>query len=118
VKGDGRGGPNQEYALALAVQLGGTPGISALAGDTDGSDGGQGAPGDPAGAFIFPGTLGRAQAQGLDPTAHLAKNDSTRFFEMLDDLIVCGPTATNVNDLRVILVDPPSDDSMHHPVEG
>jgi hydroxypyruvate reductase len=106
ISGDGRGGPNQEYALALALALGDGPGIFALAADTDGSDGGSGRPNDPAGAIIAPDTLARAAAAKLDPVQLLAKNDSTGFFEVLDDLIVSGPTFTNVNDLRVILVDP------------
>lgn len=106
IKGDGRGGPNQEYALALALALGGGPGIFALAADTDGIDGGGGNPDDPAGAMIGPDTLTRAAAAKLDPGMILAKNDSTGFFEVLDDLILSGPTFTNVNDLRAILVDP------------
>ncbi len=106
IRGDGRGGPNQEYALALALALGGGPGIFALAADTDGIDGGGGNPDDPAGAMITPDTLTRAAEAKLDPGMILAKNDSTGFFEVLDDLILSGPTFTNVNDLRVILVDP------------
>jgi hydroxypyruvate reductase len=106
IRGKGRGGPNQEYALALALALGGAPGIHALAADTDGSDGGSGAVEDPAGALIYPDTLARARERSLDAAEYLAKNDSTGFFEVLDDLVVCGPTYTNVNDLRVILVDP------------
>jgi glycerate 2-kinase len=106
ISGNGRGGPNQEYALALALALGGGPGIFALAADTDGSDGGSGRRDDPAGAIIAPDSLERAIAAKLDPGHYLAENDSTGFFESLDDLIVCGPTFTNVNDLRVILVDP------------
>jgi glycerate 2-kinase len=106
IRGKGRGGPNQEYALALAIALDGAPGIHALAADTDGSDGGSGAADDPAGAVVYPDTLARAWQRSADPAEHLAKNDSTGFFEMLDDLIVSGPTYTNVNDLRVILVDP------------
>ena len=106
ISGNGRGGPNQEYALALALALGGGPGIFALAADTDGIDGGGGNPDDPAGALIAPDTLMRAAEAKLDPGMILAKNDSTGFFEVLDDLILSGPTFTNVNDLRVILVDP------------
>ncbi len=106
IKGGGRGGPNQEYALALALALGGAPGIFALAGDTDGIDGGSGRADDPAGAFIMPNTVARARVQGQDAAIFLTKNDSTGFFEMLDDLIISGPTFTNVNDLRVILVEP------------
>ena len=107
VRGQGRGGPNQEYALALALALKGAPGIAALAGDTDGTDGGLGSPDDPAGAAIDPGTLGRARALGLDPAAFLADNDSTGFFARLGDLVGAGPTCTNVNDFRAIVVDRP-----------
>ena len=105
LKGSGRGGPNQEYALALALALGGAPGIAALAADTDGTDGGGGRPTDPAGAFIDETTLSRAAAIGLDPARFLADNDSTGFFERMGDLLTPGPTCTNVNDLRVVLVD-------------
>ena len=105
LRGQGRGGPNQEYALALAVALNGTPGIAALAADTDGTDGGGGQPDDPAGAFIEPGTAARARALGLDPAVFLADNNSTEFFQRLGDLLTPGPTYTNVNDFRAILVD-------------
>jgi glycerate 2-kinase len=105
IKGKGRGGPNQEYALALAIALGGAPGISALAADTDGTDGGGGTASDPAGATIDPSTLARARALGLDPAQFLADNDSTGFFERIADLVVTGPTFTNVNDFRAIVVD-------------
>jgi glycerate 2-kinase len=105
LRGKGRGGPNQEYALALAVALAGAPGIAALAGDTDGTDGGSGRPDDPAGAFVDETTLTRAQGLGLDPQQHLNDNNSTEFFEKLGDLLVPGPTLTNVNDFRAILVD-------------
>jgi glycerate 2-kinase len=108
IAGTGRGGPNQEYALALAIALGGAPGIAAVAGDTDGTDGGAGSPDDPAGAFIDQTTLARAGQLGLDPAAFLADNDSTGFFERLGDLLDPGPTFTNVNDFRAILVDVPS----------
>jgi len=104
VDGDGRGGPNQEYALALAIAIEGLAGIAAVAGDTDGTDGGSGSSSDPAGAFADGSTVGRARALGLDPAAFLAKNDSTGFFERLDDLLQPGPTRTNVNDCRVILI--------------
>jgi hydroxypyruvate reductase len=107
IAGTGRGGPNQEYALALAQALGGAPGIAAVAGDTDGTDGGGGSPDDPAGAFIDETTLARAGKFGLDPAAFLADNDSTGFFERLGDLLKPGPTYTNVNDFRAILVDRP-----------
>ena len=101
----GRGGPNQEYALALARDLHATPGIAALAADTDGTDGGDGRPDDPAGAFIDATTLGRARAAGLDPGSSLDANNSTEFFAKINDLLQSGPTYTNVNDFRAILVD-------------
>ncbi len=106
LRGRGRGGPNQEYALALAIALGGEPGIVALSGDTDGTDGGGGEASDPAGAVIDATTLARAVALGLDPARSLADNDSTGFFEPLGDLLRTGPTLTNVNDCRVILIEP------------
>jgi hydroxypyruvate reductase len=105
VKGTGRGGPNQEYALALAVALEAEPGVWALAADTDGNDGGSGAPTDPAGAIVEPETLARARAAGLDPQMFLENNDSTGFFALLGDLLITGPTFTNVNDFRAILVE-------------
>jgi glycerate 2-kinase len=107
VRGAGHGGPNQEYALALAVALAGTAGIAALAGDTDGTDGGSGKPDDPAGAFIDASTLARARRLGLDPAAFLDDNNSTEFFAKLGDLLTPGPTFTNVNDFRAIVVDSP-----------
>jgi hydroxypyruvate reductase len=105
--GNGRGGPNQEYALALAIALDGVGGVAALAGDTDGTDGGAGAATDPAGALIDGQTAARARACGLDPAAFLADNDSTGFFAALGDLLAPGPTYTNVNDFRAIVVDRP-----------
>jgi hydroxypyruvate reductase len=105
IRGGGRGGPNQEYALALAIALDGMPAVAALAADTDGTDGGSGAADDPAGAFIDGSTAARARALGLDPAAFLADNDSTGFFTRLGDLTTPGPTFTNVNDFRAILVD-------------
>jgi glycerate 2-kinase len=105
MKGRGRGGPNQEYALALALALGGAPGVAGVAGDTDGTDGGAGGAADPAGAFIDETTLARAKSLGLDPARFLDDNNSTGFFERLGDLLSPGPTYTNVNDLRAILVD-------------
>jgi glycerate 2-kinase len=105
LRGQGRGGPNQEYALALAIALAGADGIAALAGDTDGTDGGRGEPDDPAGASIDATTLTRARALGLDPAAFLADNDSSGFFASLNDLLTPGPTHTNVNDFRAVLVD-------------
>lgn len=106
IRGEGEGGPNQEYALALAVALDGEAGIAALAGDTDGTDGGGGRADDPAGAVVAPDTLARARGLGIDPAGMLDDNDSTNFFRRLGDLVETGPTHTNVNDFRVILVDP------------
>lgn len=106
VSGDGSGGPNQEYALGLAVALEGTKGIRGIACDTDGTDGGVGKADDPAGAVVLPDTLARAGAMGMDAVTFLHNNDSTAFFKKLGDLVMPGPTQTNVNDLRVILVDP------------
>jgi glycerate 2-kinase len=105
LRGNGQGGPNQEYALALAIHLNGAPGIAALAADTDGTDGGGGRPDDPAGAFVDPTTLERARAAGLDPAAFLADNNSTGFFNGIGDLFRPGPTFTNVTDFRAIVVD-------------
>ena len=105
--GKGRGGPNQEYALALAIHLDGADGIAALAADTDGTDGGGGRADDPAGAFVDATTCARARAAGLDPAAFLADNDSTGFFNAIGDLFTTGPTFTNVTDFRAIVVDRP-----------
>jgi hydroxypyruvate reductase len=104
IRGQGRGGPNQEYALALAVALRGAPDIAALAADTDGTDGGGGSAADPAGALIDATTLARAERLGLDAAACLRDNDSTNFFDRLGDLVSPGPTRTNVNDCRIILI--------------
>ncbi len=108
IRGKGRGGPNQEYALALAEELAGTHGIAALAADTDGTDGGAGSASDPAGAIVDGATAARARGLGLDPAAFLADNDSTGFFERTGDLLRPGPTFTNVNDFRAIVVDRPA----------
>ena len=105
IRGQGRGGPNQEYALALAIALAGMPAMAGLAADTDGTDGGAGSAADPAGAFIDGETVARAKALGLDPAAFLADNDSTGFFAGLGDLLTPGPTFTNVSDFRAIVVD-------------
>jgi hydroxypyruvate reductase len=105
VRGNGRGGPNQEYALALAGLFKDTPNISALAGDTDGADGGAGSASDPAGAMIDQATFAKMKSLKLDPQAYLANNDATAFFAATGDLLQTGPTLTNVNDIRVILVD-------------
>jgi hydroxypyruvate reductase len=108
MRGKGRGGPNQEYALALAIALAGTAGIAALAADTDGTDGGAGSADDPAGAIVDGTTAAKAAELGLDPAAFLADNDSTGFFERAGGLLRPGPTFTNVNDFRAIVVDSPS----------
>ena len=105
VRGNGRGGPNQEYALALANLLKDMPGISALAADTDGADGGAGSASDPAGAMIDQTTFAKMKSLGLDAKAYLDNNDATAFFAKTGDLLLTGPTLTNVNDVRVILVD-------------
>jgi glycerate 2-kinase len=105
VRGNGRGGPNQEYALALAGLLKDTSGISALAADTDGADGGAGSAADPAGAMIDQATFAKMKSLGLDAKADLDNNDATAFFAATGDLVLTGPTLTNVNDIRVILVD-------------
>ena len=102
-RGDGVGGPNAEYALALAVALNGARGIHAIACDTDGVDGAA----EVAGAIITPTTLAEAEAKALDPAAALASNDAHSFFQALGAQVVTGPTLTNVNDFRAILIHPP-----------
>ena len=102
LKGKGRGGPNTEYLLALALALDGEAGIHALACDTDGIDGSE----DNAGAVIGPETLARARDLGLDAVKYLTDNDAYGYFEALGDLVVSGPTLTNVNDFRAILLSP------------
>ena len=96
----GQGGRNTEYLLALAVALDGAPGTWALAGDTDGIDGN----GDAAGAVVAPDTISRARARGLDPRALLDAHESYALFDALGDLVRTGPTLTNVNDFRAILL--------------
>jgi glycerate 2-kinase len=105
VRGDGSGGPNQEYALGLAIAVDGAEGVTALAADTDGTDGGSGAASDPAGAFVDGSTVARAHAAGLIAANFLANNDATGFFRGTGDLLVTGPTGTNVNDFRCAIVD-------------
>jgi glycerate 2-kinase len=100
VRGQGRGGRNVEFLLALGVALDGHPGISAIAGDTDGVDGLE----EIAGAILTPDSLSRAWAQGVNPKAALADNDGHGVFEALGDAVVTGPTLTNVNDFRAILI--------------
>lgn len=104
VRGNGRGGRNVECLLALALAVGGHPRIHALAGDTDGVDGQE----EAAGAMIAPDTLARAWALGLRPADSLANNDGHGFFESLSDSVITGPTMTNVNDFRAILIDAPT----------
>lgn len=99
-QGNGVGGPNAEYALALAIALNGAPGIHAIACDTDGVDGAA----EVAGALIGPDTLLRAKAAGVDPCAALADNDAHSFFGALGNQVVTGPTLTNVNDFRAVLI--------------
>ncbi len=100
VRGEGRGGRNAEFLLALTADLAGAPRIHALACDTDGIDGTE----DNAGALAGPDTLARAEALGLDARASLTNNDGYGFFSKLGDLIITGPTRTNVNDFRAILI--------------
>jgi hydroxypyruvate reductase len=109
VRGTGRGGRNAEFALALAVALDRHPGVFAIACDTDGIDGTE----DNAGVVLSPDTLDRASALGMDGRAHLANNDGYGFFSALGDLVITGPTLTNVNDFRAILIAPEGT-----PIEG
>jgi glycerate 2-kinase len=102
VRGHGRGGRNSEFLLSLAAALDGAGGISAIACDTDGIDGTE----DNAGAMLFPDSIARAAANGVAIKAKLAENDAWGFFDALGDLVVTGPTLTNVNDFRAILVVP------------
>jgi hydroxypyruvate reductase len=100
VRGSGRGGRNAEFLLSLAVALDGFPGIAAIAADTDGIDGSE----DNAGAFLLADTIERASRAGLNLAAHIADNDAYPVFARLGDLLVTGPTRTNVNDFRAILI--------------
>ena len=100
VKGKGRGGRNAEFLLALTLALDGRAGVYGIACDTDGIDGSE----DNAGAYFGPESLGRARSKGLDAAAYLDNNDGYSFFAALDDLVVTGPTRTNVNDFRAILI--------------
>ena len=101
LRAPGRGGRNTEFLLGLALALDGMGGMHAIACDTDGIDGTE----DNAGAVLAPDSLARARALGLDPRAMLAANASYDFFAALGDLVVTGPTRTNVNDFRAILVE-------------
>ena len=102
VRGQGRGGRNAEFLLALALALDGRPGVHAIACDTDGIDGTE----DNAGAVLAPDTLARAAQKGLDARAMLGDNDGYSLFSALGDLVVTGPTRTNVNDFRALLITP------------
>jgi glycerate 2-kinase len=102
VRGQGRGGRNAEFLLALAIALDGRPKVHAIACDTDGIDGTE----DNAGALAGPDTLARAAASGLEARAMLGDNDGYSLFSALGDLVVTGPTRTNVNDFRAILITP------------
>jgi glycerate 2-kinase len=104
IKGSGRGGRNVEFLLALAVALADTPGVYAMAGDTDGVDGAE----EIAGAILSPDTLARAWSQGMNPRAYLDNNDAHSFFQKLGDSVITGPTLTNVNDFRAILINSPT----------
>jgi len=103
LRGRGRGGRNVEFLLSLGLALRGEPGIHALAGDTDGVDGQE----EVAGAVLTPDTLARAWERGIKPRERLDDNDGHGFFEALGDAVVTGPTLTNVNDFRAIVVDGP-----------
>jgi len=100
-QGIGRGGRNVEFLLALAVALGDLDGVYALAGDTDGVDGVE----EIAGALLTPDTIARAWAQGMNPRSYLDNNDAHSFFQKLGDSVITGPTLTNVNDFRAILIE-------------
>ncbi|MEO7954767.1 MAG: MOFRL family protein, partial [Polaromonas sp.] len=103
VRGQGRGGRNVEFLLSLGITLNGHPRMHALAGDTDGVDGQE----EIAGACLAPDTLARAWDLGLRPRDSLAANDGHGFFEALGDSVITGPTLTNVNDFRAIVIDGP-----------
>jgi hydroxypyruvate reductase len=100
VRGDGTGGPNQEFALTLAIELDGMEGWAAFAADTDGNDG----PTDAAGGLVDGGTAAKMREAGVDPVRALEENDARTALEAGGALLVTGPTGTNVNDLRVVLI--------------
>ena len=100
VRGDGSGGRNVELLLSLAVALNGDPRVHAIAGDTDGVDGAE----DIAGAYLAPDSLARARARGVNPRASLERNDGHGFFKAIGDSVITGPTFTNVNDFRAVLI--------------
>ena len=100
MRGKGRGGRNAEFLLALAVALDGLAGVYAIACDTDGIDGTE----NNAGAILAPNSVSRAAALGLNARSYLDDNNGYMFFSLLGDLVITGPTLTNVNDFRAILV--------------
>jgi hydroxypyruvate reductase len=101
IKGNGLGGRNQEFALAGALEISGIEKVVLLSGGTDGTDG----PTDATGAVADHTTVQRAKSMGLDPKAHLKNNDAYPFFQELGDLLITGPTHTNVMDVRILLID-------------
>ncbi|THC46347.1 glycerate kinase [Massilia sp. Mn16-1_5] len=111
IRGKGRGGRNVEFLLSAAIALRGEPGVHGLAGDTDGVDGVE----EIAGAYFSPETIARAFAQGIRPLASLDRNDGHGFFQALGDSVVTGPTLTNVNDFRAILINPAFAGTQHEP---
>jgi glycerate 2-kinase len=100
VRGHGRGGRNVEFLLALGIALEAQEGVFAIAGDTDGVDGTE----EVAGAYLSPDTLARARNKGINARSSLANNDGHSFFEAIGDAVVTGPTLTNVNDFRAVLI--------------
>ena len=100
ISGEGRGGRNQEFALASALALDSVENVVLLSGGTDGTDG----PTDAAGAMADGTTVARAQEKKMDPKGFLQRNDSYNFFQKLDDLIITGPTRTNVMDIYMLLI--------------
>jgi len=100
LNGNGKGGPNSEFLLSLALEIDGFDNIYALSADTDGIDGSQ----DNAGAYGDGTTIRQMREAGIDPAALLANNDAWSAFDAIDELFVCGPTGTNVNDFRAILI--------------
>ena len=102
IRGPGKGGRNQEFALAAGIDLSGIPGVVLMSVGTDGTDG----PTDAAGAVVDGTTVARAAAMGLDPRSALDENDAYPFFQELGDLLITGPTRTNVMDVRILLVGP------------
>ena len=103
LRGEGRGGRNQEFVLAAAMRLDGLDHVVVLSAGTDGTDG----PTDAAGAIADGRTICRARRLGLDPSEHLRRNDAYPFFQALGDLLVTGPTRTNVMDVRILLARAP-----------